>query len=162
MGVQFTKRLISTYSILNAKRKIIVTGGLGYIGSHIVVELIESGYEIIIADNLSNSDRNVLDKINKVTTGDKPKFEALDLTDAEKTFSFFQQHENAKSVINFAALKAVGESLHKPILYYKNNLSILLNIIKNMERFEMNNLIFSSSATLYGLPEYLPVNESSS
>lgn len=162
MGVQFTKRAISTYSILNTKKKILVTGGLGYIGSHTVVELIESGYEIVIADNLSNSDLDVLVKINEVITGDKPKFEALDLTDAEKTFSFFQQHKNAKGVINFAALKAVGESVQKPILYYKNNLSILLNIIENMERFEMNNLIFSSSATVYGLPEHLPVNESSS
>lgn len=162
MEVQFTKRAISTYSILNTKKKIIVTGGLGYIGSHTVVELIESGYEIVIADNLSNSDLDVLDKINEVTSGDKPKFEALDLTDAEKTFSFFQQHKNTKGVINFAALKAVGESVQKPILYYKNNLSILLNIIENMERFEMNNLIFSSSATVYGLPEHLPVNESSS
>ena len=139
-------------------QKIIVTGGMGYIGSHTVVALINSGYSIVIIDNLYNSNMAVLKSISEIT-GVTPEFENIDMTDDNKTAQFFKRHNDAVAVINFAALKAVGESVEKPIWYYKNNLNILLNVLEGMENNAIKNVIFSSSATVYGLPDVLPITE---
>jgi len=142
------------------KNKIIITGGTGYIGSHTAVEFINEGFEVVIVDNLSNSDISVLDRIQSIT-GVTPTFENIDLTDRVKTTSFFERHKDAAGVINFAAFKAVGESVQMPLQYYHNNLNILLNVMDCMDRFEIRNLIFSSSATVYGLPDSFPLTENS-
>ena len=142
------------------KQKVIITGGTGYIGSHTAVEFIQNGFEVVIVDNLCNSDISILDRIEEIT-GVKPEFEEIDLTDNKKSNLFFKRHKDAKGVINFAALKAVGESVQKPIEYYRNNLNILLNVLENMEINNISNLIFSSSATVYGLPDELPITEKS-
>ena len=110
------------------KNKVIITGGTGYIGSHTAVEFIQNGFEVVIVDNLCNSDISILDRIEKIT-GVKPEFEEIDLTDNKKANLFFNKHKDAKGIINFAALKAVGESVQKPIAYYRNNLNILLNVL---------------------------------
>ncbi len=109
--------------------RILVTGGTGYIGSHTVVELQESGYEVIIVDNLSNSNIDVLDNIAKIT-GKKPAFEKFDLADREKTDDFFSRNPDIEAIIHFAASKAVGESVQKPLLYYRNNLVSLMNLLE--------------------------------
>jgi len=140
------------------KKKIIITGGTGYIGSHTAVAFIEKGFDTVIVDNLYNSDISVIDRIAEIT-GTTPEFEKVDLADSQKTRMFFERHKDACGVINFAALKAVGESVQKPIEYYRINLNIILNILENMSRFKMSNLIFSSSATVYGLPKNLPITE---
>lgn len=142
------------------KDKILVTGGTGYIGSHTTVELINSGYEVIIVDNLSNSREDVLEGIEKIT-GVKPAFEKFDLTDQQRTEQFFNDHPGIKAIIHFAASKAVGESVQKPLLYYRNNLQSLINLLACMDKFEVPNLVFSSSCTVYGQPEKLPVTEKS-
>ncbi|MBT8318154.1 MAG: UDP-glucose 4-epimerase GalE [Lutibacter sp.] len=142
------------------KSKIIITGGTGYIGSHTAVEFINEGLEVVIVDNLSNSDISVLDRIQSITDV-APTFENIDLTDRVKTTSFFERHKDASGVINFAAFKAVGESVQLPLQYYHNNLNILLNVMDCMDRFEIRNLIFSSSATVYGLPDSFPLTENS-
>lgn len=142
------------------KNKIIITGGTGYIGSHTAVEFINEGFEVIIADNLSNSDISVLDSIKSIT-GVKPIFENIDLANKDETTIFFEKYKDAVGLINFAAYKAVGESVQKPIQYYYNNLNILLNVIEGMERFGIRNLLFSSSATVYGLPDSFPITENS-
>jgi UDP-glucose 4-epimerase len=139
--------------------KILVTGGTGYIGSHTVVELQESGYEVIIVDNLSNSNINVLDNIAKIT-GKKPGFEKFDLADMVKTDDFFSRNSGIEAIIHFAASKAVGESVQKPLLYYRNNLVSLINLIECQIKYDVPNLVFSSSCTVYGQPEKLPVTES--
>jgi len=141
-------------------KKILITGGTGYIGSHTVVELINKGYEVVIADNLSNSYLSVVDAIEKIT-GKRPVFSKTELTDLEQTQLLFDTHKNIEGVIHFAALKAVGESVEKPLLYYQNNLMSLINIIQCMDLHGINNLVFSSSCTVYGQPEVLPVKESS-
>lgn len=138
--------------------KIFVTGGTGYIGSHTVVELQQSGFEVIIADNLCNSNINVLDGIEKIT-GVRPQFEKIDLTDAQATRDFFSRHKDIKAVIHFAALKAVGESVTKPLEYYNNNLNSLMNVLASMREFGVKNLVFSSSCTVYGQADVLPVTE---
>ncbi len=140
-------------------KTILVTGGTGYIGSHTVVELQQSGYNVIIVDNLSNSNIEILDSIEKIT-GIKPKFEKLDLVDEKKTREFFIENKNIEAVIHFAAYKAVGESVELPLKYYKNNLCSLINIIENMREHDIKNIVFSSSCTVYGQPEQLPVTES--
>ncbi len=137
---------------------ILVTGGTGYIGSHTCVELINNGYQVIIADNLSNSDISVLSGIEKIT-GIKPLFEKVDLSDALKTDEFFNKHPEISSIIHFAASKAVGESVHIPLTYYHNNLNSLINLLNNMIRMGIPNIVFSSSCTVYGEPDSLPVNE---
>jgi UDP-glucose 4-epimerase len=142
------------------KNKILVTGGTGYIGSHTVVELINSGFEVIIVDNLSNSRADVLDGIQKIT-GIRPIFEKFDLCDFDKLNSFFRKYTDIKAVIHFAASKAVGESVEKPLLYYRNNLQSLINILELMPGHHVPNLVFSSSCTVYGQPEKLPVTENS-
>lgn len=138
--------------------KILVTGGTGYIGSHTVVELQSKGYEVVIVDNLSNSHIDVLHQIEKIS-GKKPLFEQLDLIDREKTAEFFKKHSDISGIIHFAAFKAVGESVADPLMYYRNNLFSLVNILQNMKDQGIENLVFSSSCTVYGQPEKLPVAE---
>jgi UDP-glucose 4-epimerase len=138
--------------------KILVTGGTGYIGSHTVVELQKSGYEVVIVDNLSNSNIGVLDNIARIT-GIKPAFENFDLADLEKTDDFFKRNQGIKAIIHFAASKAVGESVQKPLLYYRNNLVSLMNLLECQLKFNVPNIVFSSSCTVYGQPDVLPVTE---
>jgi len=138
--------------------KILVTGGTGYIGSHTVVELQAKGYEVIIVDNLSNSTIDVLDNIAKIS-GKKPLFEKFDLTDAEKTEAFFKLHNDISAIIHFAAFKAVGESVEFPLMYYRNNLLSLINILQGMIDNGIRDIVFSSSCTVYGQPETLPARE---
>lgn len=138
--------------------KILVTGGMGYIGSHTVVELQKQGYEVMIVDNLSNSHPGVLDSITAIT-GIRPAFEQFDLSDREKTADFFQRNNDIAAIIHFAAFKAVGESVEKPLMYYHNNLFSLINILQGMMDNGIGNLVFSSSCTVYGQPEKLPVDE---
>jgi UDP-glucose 4-epimerase len=138
--------------------KILVTGGSGYIGSHTVVELQQQGFEVVIIDNLSNSQASVLDAIEKIT-GTRPHFEQFDLIDREKTNDFFARHSDLQGVIHFAAFKAVGESVEKPLVYYRNNLVSLINILEAMANNNVKNLVFSSSCTVYGQPDELPVSE---
>ncbi|WP_299045932.1 UDP-glucose 4-epimerase GalE [uncultured Polaribacter sp.] len=140
------------------KQKIIVTGGCGYIGSHTVVELIENNYEVVIFDDLSNSSSETIDRIEKIT-GIKPTFVEIDLKDELATNKAFKIHNDAKSVINFAAHKAVGESVQKPLMYYKNNLYSLINVLSAIEEQNIDGFIFSSSATVYGTPNSLPITE---
>ncbi len=139
-------------------RKILVTGGTGYIGSHTVVELQESGFDVIIVDNLSNSSIEVLDNIEKIT-GIKPEFEQFDLANKEKTDSFFSRNSHIEAIIHFAASKAVGESVEKPLLYYRNNLVSMMNVLECQIKYDVPNIVFSSSCTVYGQPDVLPVTE---
>ena len=137
---------------------ILVTGGLGFIGSHTVVELQQAGYEVIIIDNLSNSSIEVLDRITKIT-GKKPAFEQIDLREKSKVQDFFQRYTSIEGVIHFAASKAVGESVEKPLLYYENNIASLIYILQELQRKEKSSFIFSSSCTVYGQADELPVSE---
>jgi len=139
-------------------QKIIVTGGMGYIGSHTVIELINHGFEPIILDNLSNASIEVLDGIKKIT-GAKVKFENIELTDSDATSKILNKHKDSIGVIHFAALKAVGESVEKPLLYYKNNIFSLVNILDAAKANKIPHFIFSSSCTVYGQPDVLPVTE---
>jgi len=138
-------------------KKILVTGGLGYIGSHTVVELQKEGFEVVIIDDLSNSEKKVYDNITSIT-GTKPDFECFDLQDKAKTKDFFDRY-NVTGVIHFAASKAVRESVEKPLLYYQNNLISLLNILEEMKNRENEGFIFSSSCTVYGQADVLPITE---
>lgn len=140
--------------------KVIVTGGMGYIGSHTIVELINAGFQPIIVDNLSNSNTQVLKGLKAITGQDIP-FENIDLSDPSTTLSYFEKHSDAIGVIHFAALKAVGESVEQPLKYYKNNLFGLINVMEGIAKNNIPHLIFSSSCTVYGQPEKLPVTESS-
>ncbi len=137
--------------------KILVTGGCGYIGSHTVIELLENNYEVVIVDNLINSKIEVLDKIKKIT-GKKVKFYNYDLCDNSKVEEVFKE-EKLDAVIHFAGLKAVGESVSKPLMYYENNLLSTINILKNMMKYKVKKIVFSSSATVYGNPKSLPIKE---
>ena len=137
---------------------VLVTGGTGYIGSHTVVELINSGYEVVIVDNLSNSKICVLDRIEMIT-GKRPTFIECDLCDADKLDAVFAAHPEIDSVIHFAGLKAVGESVALPVRYYYNNLTSTLNLLDCMLRHEVYRIVFSSSATVYGLPKSVPIKE---
>lgn len=138
--------------------KILVTGGTGYIGSHTVVELQNQGYEVVIVDNLSNSSADIVDNIEKIS-GKRPLFEEFNLVNREKTIDFFKRHNDIKGIIHFAAFKAVGESVQKPLMYYRNNLDSLVNILQGMIDNEIPNIVFSSSCTVYGQPDELPVSE---
>ena len=137
---------------------ILVTGGTGYIGSHTVVELIKSGYDTVIVDNLSNSKICVLDRIEKIT-GKRPEFIKCDLLDAELLDRVFADHPEIDSVIHFAGFKSVGESISKPIDYYNNNLGGTFNLLNCMIKYGVNRIVFSSSATVYGLPKSVPIKE---
>tara|TARA_B100000686_G_scaffold90826_1_gene97428 strand:+ start:2155 stop:3186 length:1032 start_codon:yes stop_codon:yes gene_type:complete len=139
------------------KNKILVTGGLGYIGSHTTVELINQGFQVTIVDNLSNSEIFILDRIEKIT-GTRPKFYEFDLTERKKTENCFNEN-NFDGVIHFAALKSVSESIKKPLEYYNNNIKSLENILESMKIHSVRNIVFSSSCTVYGQPEELPVDE---
>jgi UDP-glucose 4-epimerase len=138
--------------------KILVTGGTGYIGSHTVVELQNKGYEVIIVDNLSNSNAEIVDNIEKIS-GIRPVFEKFNLVDREKTADFFKRNNDIKGIIHFAAFKAVGESVQHPLMYYRNNLDSLVNILQGMIDNKIPNIVFSSSCTVYGQPDELPVSE---
>jgi len=138
-------------------KKILVTGGLGYIGSHTVVELQNEGFEVVIIDNLSNTTIEVLDKITSIT-GIKPQFEQIDLKDKEAVEHFFKYYK-VDGVIHFAASKAVGESVEKPLLYYENNIATLTYVLKEMLVNNVENFIFSSSCTVYGQADELPITE---
>lgn len=140
------------------KGKILVTGGTGYIGSHTVVELQNAGYEVVIIDNLSNSDVKVLDGIEKIS-GIRPAFVEADCTDMVALRKLFTEHKGINGIINFAASKAVGESIEKPILYYRNNLNTLTNLLELMPEFGTKGIVFSSSCTVYGEPDENPVTE---
>ncbi|MCG8307620.1 MAG: UDP-glucose 4-epimerase GalE [Cytophagales bacterium] len=142
------------------KGKVLVTGGTGYIGSHTAVELIDHGYDVVIVDNLSNSRMDVLEGIEKIT-GVKPGFKKFDLCDYNLLDAFFDENQDIAAIIHFAASKAVGESVEKPLLYYRNNLQSLMNMLELMEKYKIPNLAFSSSCTVYGQPEKLPVTENS-
>lgn len=138
--------------------KVLVTGGLGFIGSHTVVELQNEGFEVVIIDDLSNSTIETLDRITSIS-GIKPHFEELDLKEKSKVEAFFKAHSDIKGVIHFAASKAVGESVEKPLLYYENNISTLVYILKELGQLETSNFIFSSSCTVYGQADELPITE---
>jgi len=138
--------------------KILVTGGLGYIGSHTVVELQNFGFEVIIIDNLSNSSIEVLDGIFNITQK-KPIFEKLDLRDKKEVTSFFNTYKDISGIIHFAASKAVGESVDQPLLYYENNLNTLIYLLQECNNRDITNFIFSSSCTVYGEPDSLPITE---
>jgi len=142
------------------KNKILVTGGTGYIGSHTAVELIEDGYEVVIIDNLYNSEADVIDRISQIT-GIKPHLSVFDICDTERLNKFFQEQKNIDGIIHFAAYKAVGESVNKPLEYYRNNLLSLINLLETMKVYGIPNFVFSSSCTVYGQPERLPVSEDS-
>lgn len=140
-------------------KKILVTGGLGFIGSHTVVELQNEGFEVLIIDNLSNSSKHVLARITSIT-GKQPIFEKIDLKDQRALKKFFKNHKNIEGVIHFAASKAVGESVEKPLLYYHNNISSLIYLLEEMEANKVTNFIFSSSCTVYGQADEMPIIES--
>ena len=139
--------------------KILVTGGLGFIGSHTTVELQNKGYEVIIIDDLSNSTEKVLDGIVAIT-GKRPIFEKIDLKERSKVEDFFKRHQDVAGVIHFAASKAVGESVEKPLLYYENNIGTLVYLLKELSQKNKSSFIFSSSCTVYGQADKMPITES--
>ncbi len=141
--------------------KILVTGGLGFIGSHTVVELQNEGFEVVIVDNLSNTSLSVLDGIQNIT-GKVPAFEKLDLREKDKVQDFFKRHHDISGVIHFAASKAVGESVENPLLYYENNINALVYILQELQQKPNANFIFSSSCTVYGQAETMPITENAS
>ena len=137
--------------------KILVTGGTGYIGSHTCVELLQKGHEVVVFDNLCNSKRDVLDKVREIT-GKEVIFYKADMRDKESMRPVFEEH-TLDAVIHFAGLKAVGESVAKPLLYYQNNITGTLNLCQLMNEYQCRRIIFSSSATVYGSPETVPIRE---
>lgn len=139
--------------------KILVTGGLGFIGSHTVVELQNEGFDVVIIDNLSNSSIDVLNGIASIT-GKKPEFENIDLRDKKAVQDFFKTYNSISGVIHFAASKAVGESVENPLLYYENNIGTLVYLLQELQKKEQSNFIFSSSCTVYGQAEEMPITES--
>ena len=140
-------------------QKVLVTGGLGYIGSHTVVELQNAGFEVVIIDNLSNSSLEVLDGIIQIT-GKTPLFEKIDLRQKSEVIQFFEKYQDISGIIHFAASKAVGESVENPLLYYENNLTTLIYLLQACNNYTIKNFIFSSSCTVYGEPDKLPIDES--
>jgi len=138
-------------------KKILVTGGLGYIGSHTVVALQQAGFEVLIIDDLSNAQKTTLDRIYEITNT-KPSLFVIDLKNHDSVSAFFQSNK-VDGIIHFAAHKAVGESVEKPLMYYRNNLLGLINLLEVMDRFSVDNFIFSSSCTVYGQADFMPINE---
>lgn len=138
--------------------RVLVTGGTGYIGSHTVVELIEAGFDVVIVDNLSNSNIGVLKGIEKIC-GVRPPFENIDCNDYQNMDKLFQKYQDIVAVIHFAASKAVGESVEKPLMYYRNNIGSLITLLELMKIHGVQNIVFSSSCTVYGQPDILPVDE---
>ena len=141
--------------------KIVVTGGLGFIGSHTVVELQNEGFEVVIIDNLSNSSREVLEGIEAITSA-IPIFEEMDLREKQSVQQFFKKHSDVSAVIHFAASKAVGESVEDPLLYYENNISTLIYVLQELQKKPAAQFIFSSSCTVYGQAEKMPITENAS
>ncbi len=139
--------------------RILVTGGTGYIGSHTVVELQQAGYDVVVIDNLSNSDKSVINGIEDIT-GKRPEFIEADCTDILALRKLFTEFPGIKGIINFAASKAVGESVCKPLKYYRNNLTTLINLLELMPEFGVKGIVFSSSCTVYGEPDHNPIDES--
>jgi UDP-glucose 4-epimerase len=142
------------------KKLVVVTGGTGFIGSHTTVELMEAGYEVLIIDDLSNSKIEVLEGIEMIT-GRKPMFEKFDMCDRGKVMDCFKNHPGIEAIIHFAAHKAVPESVDKPLMYYENNLLSLINLLEAMKEYGVKYMVFSSSCTVYGQPDTLPVTETS-
>ncbi len=140
------------------KGRILVTGGTGYIGSHTVVELQNAGYEVVVIDDLSNSTAESIDGIEKIT-GIRPDFEQLDCNDLEGLRKLFNKYTGIQGIIHFAASKAVGESVQKPLLYYRNNLNSLINLLDLMPENNVKGIVFSSSCTVYGEPDQNPIDE---
>jgi len=140
--------------------KILVTGGTGYIGSHTIVELQNEGHEVLIVDNLSNSNADVVEKIVQIS-GKKPLFEKIDLCDLKQLHNFFEKYDDIEAVIHFAAFKAVGESVEKPLMYYWNNVAGMVNLLNEMVTRKIDNVVYSSSCTVYGEADSLPVTEES-
>jgi UDP-glucose 4-epimerase len=140
--------------------RILVTGGTGYIGSHTTVELMQQGYDVVVIDNLSNSNADVLDGVAAIV-GTRPAFEQVDCNDAQALAQVFKKYPDIQGVIHFAASKAVGESVEQPLMYYRNNLMSLVTLLEQMKEHNVHNIVFSSSCTVYGQPtdEYLPVDE---
>ncbi len=138
--------------------KVLVTGGLGFIGSHTVVELQSKGFDVVVVDNLSNSSIEVLDGIERIT-GKKPHFENIDLRDKNSVHGFFKKHQDINGVIHFAASKAVGESVENPLLYYENNINALVYLLQELQAKSKSHFIFSSSCTVYGQAEKMPITE---
>lgn len=139
--------------------KILVTGGCGYIGTHTIVDLIENGYEVISVDNNSRSDASILDGVERIT-GKKVKNYKVDLCNFDETYAVFQENTDIDGIIHFAAYKAVGESVERPLMYFENNLTSLMNVLKCVRDFEIPYFVFSSSCTVYGNPDVIPVTES--
>ena len=156
--MEVTKKLKQMMSMFTSSPKVLVTGGTGYIGSHTVVALLEAGYDVYVVDNLSNSNIEVLNGIEQIT-GKRPIFENIDCTDYVAMDKFFTKHEGIKAVIHFAASKAVGESVEIPLKYYRNNVVSLVNLLELMPIHKVEGLVFSSSCTVYGQPDVLPVDE---
>lgn len=140
--------------------RILVTGGTGYIGSHTTVELMQQGYDVVVIDNLSNSNADVLDGVAAIV-GTRPAFEQVDCNDAQALAQVFEKYPDIQGVIHFAASKAVGESVEQPLMYYRNNLMSLVTLLEQMKEHNVHNIVFSSSCTVYGQPtdEHLPVDE---
>ena len=139
-------------------KKVMVTGGCGYIGSHTLVDLIENGYEVISVDNNSRSNSRILEGVEKIT-GKKVKNYKVDLCNFDDTFAIFQENEDIAGIIHFAAYKAVGESVEQPLMYFENNLVSLINLLKCVQEFNVPYFVFSSSCTVYGNPDQIPVTE---
>src|SRR5690349_17382699 len=139
--------------------KILVSGGCGYIGSHTIVDLIENGFEVISVDNNSRSNPAILDGVERIT-GQRVKNYRVDLCNFDDTFAIFQENEHIEGIIHFAAYKAVGESVEKPLMYFENNINSLINLLKCVQEFEIPYFVFSSSCTVYGNPDHIPVTES--
>ena len=144
---------------LRRMKKILVTGGAGYIGSHTYVELVNAGYDPIVVDNFSNSERNVISALEKIM-GKTVKLYDIDCADYDSFSSIFEK-EDIDGIIHFAAYKAVGESMRQPYKYYHNNVNSTLNVLEAMKKFNVHKLVFSSSCTVYGQPDVLPVSENS-
>jgi UDP-glucose 4-epimerase len=139
-------------------KKILVTGGCGYIGSHTIVDLIENGYDVINIDNLSRSNAQIMERVEKIT-GRSVKHYHVDLCNYDDTFAVFQENDDIIGIIHFAAYKAVGESVEKPLMYFENNLVSLINLLKCVNEFKVPYFVFSSSCTVYGSPDSMPVTE---
>lgn len=138
--------------------KILVTGGCGYIGSHTIVDLVENGFDVISVDNNSRSNARILEGVEKIT-GKKIKNYKVDLCNFDDTFAIFQENEDISGIIHFAAFKAVGESVELPLMYFENNLTSLINLLKCVQEFQIKYFVFSSSCTVYGNPDKIPVTE---
>lgn len=139
-------------------KKILVTGGCGYIGSHTIVDLVENGFDVISVDNNSRSSARILEGVEKIT-GKKIKNYKVDLCNFDDTFAIFQENEDIEGIIHFAAFKAVGESVEQPLMYFENNLVSLINLLKCVQEFRIPYFVFSSSCTVYGNPDVIPVTE---